>query len=59
LESKKVIPKEVEGFSTGAVGGWGRKKRNAKFTANKEGIEIIGDMIGRMMMGKTVKCKTC
>jgi hypothetical protein len=56
---KKVITKKVDGFSIGAVGGWGRKKGNAKFKAKKEGIEIVGDTIGRMMAGKTVKCKTC
>jgi hypothetical protein len=54
---KKVVPKEVEGFSSGAVGGWGRKKGNARFTTKKEGVEVIGNMTGRMMTGKTVKCK--
>jgi hypothetical protein len=56
---EKVITKEMEGFSTGAVGGWGRKKGNAKFAMKKEGVEIVVDTIGRMMMRKTVECKTC
>jgi hypothetical protein len=55
---EKVITKEFQGFSTRApVGGWGRKQGNAKFAMKKKGVEIFGDTIGRMMMGKTVECK--
>jgi hypothetical protein len=37
----------------------GRDKGDVKFVEKEERVEVVGDLIGRMMMWETVKCKAC